>query len=466
MGKPILAETKIDEWNEIARPQHKLSLQKVEISDESKADRMVAINSGDSLLDDYNIYRSIMLPREKWNRTITSFANKWEQWKEENNYCDFTDLIERTLEEDRPAPDEPRIGIFDEAQDFSPLQLSLIIQWSKYMDYCMLAGDDDQTLYQWAGASADSLLKLKIDEKRKTILNQSYRVSQAVYKLAMSVIRRIPDSCRQVKEYRPTEATGSIKESRATYRNPEPILSTIDEALKLDKTIMILSSCGYQLRPVIKELRSRGYLFWNPYRKKNGAWNPIRYSKKGTSTLERLQEFLKVNHDDFPWKSTLSLWKWIKDIDARILHHGAKERLKKEATDFKDFEDMSNYLRNWVLNSEGWYSFTRADSLHLWFTKNLLNSRKNGYKYPSNVVRGLTQPLPDRPNIILGTIHSVKGAEADSVVLFPDISLNAQKAADDPEGRYDLYRQFYVGITRAREKLTICSPADRWYLRI
>ncbi len=466
LGKPVLAETKIDEWNENALPQYQISKNKSETSDESKADRIAKMESGDSLLDEYNIARAMMLDRSQWNRSLTSFAIEWDKWKDENNYYDFTDLIEKMLEEDRPAPDDPRIGIFDEAQDFSPLQLSLIVQWSKYMDYCMLAGDDDQTLYQWAGASADSLIKLNISEERKTILNQSYRVPKAVYKVAMNIIRRIPDDCRQIKEYRPTEIEGEVETSEAKYRNPPPILNEIDSALKKNETIMVLASCSYQLRDTIKTLKSRGYLFWNPYRKKNGAWNPIRYSKKGINTLERLQEFLKVENEDFPWKSTTNIWKWIKDIDAKILHHGAKERLKKETTDFKDFDDMAAYLKHWILNAEGWHSFTNAGDLHRWFMDSLLASRKKGYKYPSEIAKkGNSSPV-ERPNIILGTIHSVKGAEADNVVLFPDISLNAHKAADKPEGRYDLYRQFYVGVTRARKRLVLCTPADRWYLRI
>ena len=57
--------------------------------------------------------------------------------------------------------------------------------------------------------------------------------------------------------------------------------------------------------------------------------------------------------------------------------------------------------------------------------------------------------------IKLSTIHSVKGEECDNVVLFTDLERiiydSAQKDAD-PE-----HRTFFVGITRAKEKLFITN---------
>jgi superfamily I DNA/RNA helicase len=67
--------------------------------------------------------------------------------------------------------------------------------------------------------------------------------------------------------------------------------------------------------------------------------------------------------------------------------------------------------------------------------------------------------LLERPQVIVGTIHSVKGGEADVVILFPDLS----QAGDAAYQRYGpprdaVIRTFYVGMTRAREALYL---ADR-----
>ena len=48
--------------------------------------------------------------------------------------------------------------LVDEAQDLNKLQLLLIIQWARYVDHLILAGDDDQTIYGFAGAAPELLL--------------------------------------------------------------------------------------------------------------------------------------------------------------------------------------------------------------------------------------------------------------------------------------------------------------------
>ena len=57
--------------------------------------------------------------------------------------------------------------------------------------------------------------------------------------------------------------------------------------------------------------------------------------------------------------------------------------------------------------------------------------------------------------IKLSTIHGVKGEECDNVVLFTDIERIIYESATrnpDPE-----HRLFFVGVTRAKERLYICS---------
>jgi ATP-dependent exoDNAse (exonuclease V) beta subunit len=66
--------------------------------------------------------------------------------------------------------------------------------------------------------------------------------------------------------------------------------------------------------------------------------------------------------------------------------------------------------------------------------------------------------LMDLPKVVVGTIHSVKGSQADVVYLFPDLS-QAGDAQYNRGGaaRDSVIRVFYVGLTRAREKLYICG---------
>ncbi len=70
--------------------------------------------------------------------------------------------------------------------------------------------------------------------------------------------------------------------------------------------------------------------------------------------------------------------------------------------------------------------------------------------------------LDREPRLHVGTIHSFKGAEADVVFLFPDVSTQAWEAYHRSSvGRDAINRLFYVGMTRARETLVLCQPARR-----
>jgi superfamily I DNA/RNA helicase len=66
----------------------------------------------------------------------------------------------------------------------------------------------------------------------------------------------------------------------------------------------------------------------------------------------------------------------------------------------------------------------------------------------------------DECNITVDTIHSVKGSEADNVVLFSDIT--KQVLANFQNNPDSERRVFYVGATRAKKRLYIVSPTNRY----
>ena len=69
------------------------------------------------------------------------------------------------------------------------------------------------------------------------------------------------------------------------------------------------------------------------------------------------------------------------------------------------------------------------------------------------------------PDIIIGTIHSVKGAGAWAVYLDSSLSPNASNLyLSSEQHRNMLKRLMYVGITRAMEVAIRCAPSDKAYL--
>lgn len=65
------------------------------------------------------------------------------------------------------------------------------------------------------------------------------------------------------------------------------------------------------------------------------------------------------------------------------------------------------------------------------------------------------------PKVNISTIHTVKGDEADVVVLMSDISKAVASQLDVDEDSE--HRVFYVAVTRAKEKLIIIQPQTRLY---
>ena len=74
---------------------------------------------------------------------------------------------------------------------------------------------------------------------------------------------------------------------------------------------------------------------------------------------------------------------------------------------------------------------------------------------------GLVKP----PRVFVGTMHSFKGAQADHVIMYPDLSQAADRAfsamSGSEEDRDSVVRTFYVGMTRAIKSLSICQPKTR-----
>jgi hypothetical protein len=179
----------------------------------------------------------------------------------------------------------------------------------------VLAGDDDQTIYSWAGASPEGMLLPDIPDDHKCFLTQSQRVPQMIHALAEQLIRRV--SHRHENIYGPRAAAGAVQRLSQGYKSPEYlILKTLERNLAQGKRIMFLGSCSYMLHPILRILRKEAIRYHNPYRKSNGFWNPLRTNSR-KSAASRIQALL-VAHPGFGpgyhmWRGReLSLWtEWL-----------------------------------------------------------------------------------------------------------------------------------------------------------
>ncbi len=318
-------------------------------------------------------------------------------------------------------------------------------------------------IYSFTGATPEAFLDPDIPHDHKIILKQSYRVPEVVHRVAERLIRTV--SRRQPKEYLPRPHAGYFEGiSRGTYKSTEYyILKTATEHLEQGKTVMFLASCAYMLRPVAAVLRKHGIPFHNPYRKSNGFWNPLRIGKRA-STASRILSLL-VGHPDYgedhrPWTNG-DLAQWAAVLHSKgVLRQGVKAKLStgdlaKTAT----MERLDEIFEPAAFESlmTAWDGNYR-DLLEWWRTR-VTSDLSERVKFPADVAaRRGPQALLEAPRVVVGTIHSVKGGQADVVYLFPDLSQagDAQYARGGA-ARDSVVRLFYVAVTRARETLYMCQ---------
>ncbi|MDQ5987794.1 MAG: ATP-dependent DNA helicase Rep [Syntrophus sp. SKADARSKE-3] len=464
MGRPEIAEKHINEFNE-AYPHFALSGGDTSM-DEMACDANFA-SDGDALMATYNLYRAKMLPLDTLPPMPMKFFKAWESWKLTNNYVDFTDMISYSLQAKEPPPGNPRVGFYDEAQDFSKISMALIRHWNKYQDHIVVAGDDDQVLYQWNGASPDSLLFPELPKEQVHTLQKSWRLPRVIQARSDKWIKQIIK--RNPKVFMPRDEEGEIREYYgATYQAPLKILEETQKYIETGKTVMFLTSCSYMLRPLISLLRNEGIAFHNPYRLSRGDWNPMgsfKHSTRGAiPTRERLLSFLRMSQDShgLPVWSLRDLSQWTDMIKGRgILKTHAKDRIRDAMEDIKFFEgsDLVDFHKQVFEES----ALNRAMSRNLpWLVENAKADKKKALDYPVRVYnkQGM-KALSEKPSIIVSTVHGVKGGESDVVVLWPDISFAAMKEMQQSREGFDaVVRMMYVGMTRAKETLIICKPAS------
>lgn len=472
LGRPRIAEAHVKEWNAKYSGLQITPHRSGGKLDGDEGGEAVKGAEGDYWLGELNKARGKRRPKELWPSNLRRFSELWEDYKTSNELLDFTDLIERACHDVKIAPGDPSVIIADEGQDFNALEIWLLSSWGKYAEYFIVALDDDQTIFSHCGASPEALIDRVIPAEHRIILKQSHRVPRAVHAAALRCIEQV--SHRIAKEYLPRmdedgRTVEGLVERLATghWKSPEHIV--LDHAMRQvddGKTVMFLTSCSYMLAPTLKALREAAIPFENKYRRSNGAWNPIRRDTAGAAANRVLS--LLVPHPisgEFrrPWQNA-EVAQWAEWLNSKgTMRRGAKKLLESLPIDgIATEESLLELFEPEALDS----LFTALEGPHeemvRWWRERLAPSFAQRAEYVAAIAeRRGPEVLAGEPPITVGTIHSVKGAQADVVYLFPDLS---------PEGwrEYERYgpprdsvlRTIYVGMTRAREALYVCPQAS------
>lgn len=455
---------------------------------------------GDKLSAAYHLRRARMTPREDWSDGIVRFAEDWEAWKRDAGLLDFSDVIAQAGH--CGPPGEADMIFADEAQDLSRLELELLRAWAERAGRLVLVGDPWQALYTWRGAHPQMFDGLRDRE----VLSQSFRVPRAVHDVATRWVREL--STWEPIEYAPRDEEGSVELLGARWTDPDPIVALAEEHLDAGRSVMVMGSCDYMLVPVIGALRSRGIPFAQPWRLRHGGWNPLR-GGTGTTMAERLLSLVKPcipaessgiqdnpadSDDSFNFGANVEdddgldgefgvpsqrIWslvdvaRWAVVMKAKgVIRHGMKQDIETVLAETRETSLSTTLVGQ--LDFDRWFvpeaaaflgTVLRGDiereALIAWWRERLLPPKQQAAVFPCNVLscRG-RHALVVEPRLYVGNVHSFKGAEADVVIVFPDLSSKGWRSWNETvEGRDSIVRLMYVALTRAKQSVYVCRPA-------
>lgn len=424
--------------------------------------------TGDELIGALDRLRAACLPTEDWPLNVREFAQRWNDWKRgAGGAVDYTDMIENALEmarEGMPAPGRPDYLIVDEAQDMTPLEVALALTWGEQVQRLVLGMDDDQAINQWRGGNPEPLLALTGEYVSDHVLDRSYRVPEAVRLVAERWVRRL--SRRRPKTYHSRlDEAGDVVPGIAyrvpqTLGDPELVDKVVAET-EAGRTVMIIASCNYMLESLIDNLRAAGVPFHNPYRPAEQKWNPLgRPVQEGAlSTAERIARFLALNERDWTGADVQAWSGLIKLADAGMVR-GAKTMISRFAPNEPvPFEQIAALFAT----EEALAQATEPDLAFL--EGALLKAKIDVARYPLQLARNYgVAALEQRPQVVIGTIHSVKGAAADVVYVCPDVSAAAARTMASRSGMDETIRLFYVAMTRAYRELRLLAPGPNRHM--
>lgn len=332
---------------------------------------------------------------------------------QERGLVDFTGVLERVLSVDTPHLE---YLIVDEAQDLSILQWEVVRHLSKQSKVTVLAGDDDQSIFSWAGADSTPLFSPEGFDM--IFLTQSFRVPKQVHKIASSLIKQV--SVRVDKDYLPTDLAGSVQ-----------VVADLEE-LDMSQGQWLLLSRHKNLRDALHEsLLERGY----------------RVSQQGAD--KKLQAVCTANKLLLGGNALISEVRVMYEFMQRTqITHGFKEL---RGVDSDDLVDLTELVSN--------YGLISAEYGH--WSEMLTKLSTQDVVYYRALERN--NELHKEPRIRVSTIHGAKGAEADNVVVFTDINRRVSEALLTEKGRDDEIRLFYVAITRAKQNLYLIDRPSSKY---
>lgn len=381
--------------------------------------------------------------------------------------------------------------LIDEFQDINRIQYDIVRMMAAPRNNLFIVGDDDQSIYRFRGSKPEIMLGFEQDypNAKKVQLSINYRCAPQIVGAAAKLIAH--NEHRFAKELSANKGGSAQIDFRCFDEQRSENTYVIDQIRDAQKNgtpykeIAVLCRTNTQPRLLLEQMLEQGIPFCTRDQIPNiyehwiarDFFAYIRIAQGSTKRADLLTIMNKPKRyigRDSLCEPEVAFDEWIRMYDEKPW---VAERIEKLRRDVKMLNRMSpyaaiNYIRRGIgyddyiadyaeyrnVNREDLYDVAEEllesakgfSTMEQWFT------HIDGYKEQLKQMRKSAMQHADA--VTVSTLHSAKGLEYEFVIL-PDVNegiMPYKKAVMDAEIEEER-RLFYVGMTRAKQALLICS---------
>ena len=427
----------------------------------------------------------------------------YEKWKRDSRKLDFDDIMVWCYELFRKHPEILALWqkkfqyiLIDEFQDINPIQYDIVRMLAKPQDNLFIVGDDDQSIYRFRGARPEIMLHFPEDypNAETVTLDINYRSSGAIVRQAGKLIanneKRFPKTIKAshgqgeavaLREYETVkdelqDVTDGIRAcvSEGTPYEEIALLFRTNAGSRMAVEQLIADNIPFQMRDRLPNL----YDHWI-------SRDILTYLRIGLGSRRRA-DFLQICNRPNRYLARDAFEAAQVSFEALYEYYEGKDwmcrRIEKLEQDLQLLGRMTpfgavNYIR-FAMGYEEYLkeyaSYRRMKPEEFLERLDELQELSRGYRtaedwfrhieeYRETLAEEAKKNQQEKSGVTISTLHSVKGLEYDCVYIL-DVNegvMPYQKAVLE-EDIEEERRMFYVGMTRARKKLTLCSVKERF----
>lgn len=431
---------------------------------------------------------------EIFRKIYRAYANRLSQ----NRLLDFDDMLTYTYELFAQRADilsawqnKYQYILIDEFQDINPIQWKIMKMMAAPRNNLFVVGDDDQSIYRFRGSNPEIMLGFGKDYPQAKMVNLdvNYRCEAPIVTASKNLISH------NKERYQKKVAADKTGEEPVRFQLFEDqqkenaflvqeITKAKAEGVPLSE-IAVLFRTNVQPRLLMEYLLSANVAFSAKDKIPNiyehwiakDFFAYIRIAQGSDKRADFLTIMNKPNRyigRDSLCEPHVSFEEWMKLYEEQPW---IAERIEKLWYDVKLLNKMSpyaaiNYIRRGIGYDDyiaDYAEYRNVNKEDLYEVADEIQSSAKGYQtleewfthidaYKKELERQNRQRNGAKDSVTLSTLHSAKGLEFTYVYLI-DVNegvMPYKKAVLEPDVEEER-RLFYVGMTRAKKKLTLCS---------